>query len=161
MQPRSSGDHPKSSGISLDQSGHESPPAVRKLSKQPNERKQKMKKTTAVHKPAPQRHSDSSAASPLSVGAGGASMHPILGFNVPHARRSYHREGMSNGKAADSGQAPLANGQSLPIGSSRGSPPKGRQRKAIPSSNGHFKMTGPLHRVPSDSSMTVSADSNA
>ena len=161
VHPRTAEEHSRSGTKSISRSSSESPPAPRKLSKQPSERKQKMKKSTAVHRPAPQpRHTDNAAASQAALG-NSASMHPILGFSVPHARRSYTRDSAPHGKGSENGQVLSADGKALPFASSRPSPAKGRQHKANAGSNAHGKMAGPLRRVPSDSSMTVSADSNA
>ena len=167
MQPRSSGDHPKSASASMDHSSNDSPPAARKLGRQLGDRKQRPRKAAATQKP--MMHTSSAAA--VHANDGNASVHPVLGLYVPHARRSYHRDGTATGakgslmgnSAAAEGRLPAVEGRA-PFASSRPSaaaPACGRHRKGPSSGNGPTKPAAVLRRMPSDSSMTVSADSNA
>ena len=153
MQSRSSGDHHKPASTGLDHSSSESPAAARKPHKHPANVKQRSRKLAPPHRPV---QTSSSAATYAS--GNGASVHPVLGLYVPHARRSYHRDGTAVGaKGGSMGNTGVSKGKS-PFASSRlqgTAPAHGRQRKAPGS--------GPpavLRRMPSDSSMTVSADSN-
>jgi len=179
MQPRSSGDLPRSASAGLDDSSNESPPLpARRPSKHPAVAKQRSRKMAPSHKPA--AHT-SSAAAAHAYGSG-ASVHPVLGLYVPHARRSYHRDGTALGAKGGSmassghceGRAPNGKGNMVgndgqlegraPFASSRphaAAPARGRQRKGSLTAAGHAKPAAVMHRMPSDSSMTVSADSNA
>lgn len=178
MQPRSSGDQPRSASAGLDDSSDESPPLpARRPSKHPAVAKQRSRKMAPSHEPA--GHTSSAAAA--HDYASGASVHPVLGLYVPHARRSYHRDGTALGAKGSSmassghweGRAPNGKGNMVgndgqlegraPFASSRphaAAPARGRQRKGLTAA-AHAKPAAVMRRMPSDSSMTVSADSNA
>ncbi|DBA73522.1 TPA: hypothetical protein ACH3X1_011544 [Trebouxia sp. C0004] len=84
MQPRSSGDQPRSASAGLDDSSNESPAVpTRRLSKHPAVAKQRLRKMAPSHKPTV--HTSSAAAA--HAYNSGASVHPVLGLYVPHARR--------------------------------------------------------------------------
>ncbi|KAL0043616.1 hypothetical protein WJX79_009963 [Trebouxia sp. C0005] len=179
MQPRSSGDQPRSASAGLDDSSNESPPLpVRRLSKHPAVAKHRSRKLAPSCKPA--GHTSSTAAA--HAYGSGASVHPVLGLYVPHARRSYHRDGTALGARGSSmassghceGRAPNGKGNMVgndgqlegkaPFASSRphaAAPARGRQRIGSLTAAAHAKPAAVMHRMPSDSSMTVSADSNA
>lgn len=152
----------RSGGKSLDQSSSDSLLEARKPIKLAVEKTHKAKKASAC-KPAAQRHPEHLSAAPQAMGSS-ASLHPILGFSVPHARRSYHnRDSMATamGKGGDSGQVAAVDEQALPCETARPSPIKTKQHRAFSVSSGPPRAAAPLQRLPSDSSMTVSADSNA
>ena len=158
MQPRSSGDHPETASASLDHSSSESPAAARRLSKQSLHGNRKQRPHNVKHSQRPVMQTASAAS--VHASTGGVSVHPVLGLYVPHARRSYHREGTAAAvKAAPTGT--IAN-QGLPFALARpkaAAPALGRRRKGPDTGSGHVKATPALRRMPSDSSMTVSADS--
>ncbi len=176
MQPRSSGDQPRSASAGLDDSSDDSPPVpTKKLSKHPAVAKQRARKMAPTHKPAVHT---SSVAAAHAYGSG-ASVHPVLGLYVPHARRSYHRDGTALGAKGSvmassghcEGRAPNGKGNMVgidgqpegraPFASSRphaAAPARGRQRKGSLTAAAHAKPAAVMHHMPSDSSMTVSAD---
>lgn len=164
IQPRPSADHPKPAHSSLGSTlGNDSPAAARKLSRQLAESNRKQKRRLAqVPKAATAANTTTAAAA--HAGGGGASVHPILGFSVPHSRRSYHR---------DTHAVPTKQRSAMPVhpearresgdfrSSAAAAPAAGRQRKpgaAAPHARSAFARSD-LPRVASDSSLTVSADS--
>lgn len=165
VQPRLSADHPKPAPSSLDSTpGNDSPAAARKLSKQLADSNRKQKRRLAqVPKPATASHVTTAAAA--HAGSGGASVHPILGFSVPHSRRSYHRDTHVMPTKQRSSAMPVHPETRRDLGDFRSSaaaaPAAGRQRKpntAAPHARSAFARSD-LPRVASDSSLTVSADS--
>ncbi len=178
MQRCSSGDHPRSASARFDDSSDESLPLpTRKLSKHPAVAKQRSRKMASSHKPAVHA---SSAAAAHAYGSG-ASVHPVLGLYVPHAPRSYHRDGTASGAKGRlmassehlAGRAPNGKGnmvgskgqlEGVPFASSRPNAAAlawRRQRKSRLTAAAHAKPAAVLLGTPSDSSMTVSADLNA
>lgn len=121
----------------------------------------------------------SSSNPPAATGTAAASVHPVLGLYVPHARRSYHRETLAKADVVHhhTGLAEL-NARGMPTAVQ--APVKARkaahskvQRSTGNAARSQYPLqrvdsdgTGnaarsqfPLQRVDSDSSMTVSANS--
>lgn len=159
VQPRPSADHPKPAHSTLDSTpGNDSPAAARKLSKQLADSNRKQKRRLAqVPKAA-----NVTTAVAAHAGSGGASVHPILGFSVPHSRRSYHRDTHMVPTKQRSSAMPEVRKESGDFRSNAAAAPAaGRQRKpgaALPHARSAFARPD-LPRVASDSSLTVSADS--
>lgn len=163
MQPWQAADH---SGLEATL-GNDSPAAAQKLSKQLGEANRKQKRKLAqVPKAAAASNVTTVAAAHAS--SGGASVHPILGFSVPHSRRSYHRDAPAAAAAAkDRSSAPVAasevrKGSKEFKSSAAAAPAAGRQRKpgaAAPHARSAFAARSAIPRAASDSSLTVSADS--
>ena len=167
MQPRQNADHPKPAHQhpNVDSTlGNDSPAAAQKLSKQLGDANRKQKRKLAqVSKAAAASNVTTAAA--VHASSGGASVHPILGFSVPHSRRSYHREApvaATKHKSSASVAAPdFRKGHGAFKSSAAAAPAVGRQRKsdaAAPHARSSFA-TSDIRRAASDSSLTVSADS--
>ena len=164
MQPRTSPDHLRPASSSLDHPSNDSPAAARKLSKQLGETNRKQRHKMVQTQKATAIPTITTAAAHHASG-GNASVHPILGFNVPHARRSYRSEPVPTpGKSSPSAQS-VASETAHATGEYRGraaaAPASGKQRRpgvAPPQSQPSFPRPD-MERAGSDSSMTVSADS--
>lgn len=158
--PRTSGDHARSGTASLEHSSNEGP--VSKAGKQksiPEGPKSAQRRAKAQHRPAvPPTGSVSTAP----FGNASTSVHPVLGLYVPHARRSYLRDTALKGEAAAS-HAGHAEQNVQAMHTLYPGPVKAR-KIACPETQKHAgdaaRYPLPLRRVPSDSSMTVSANSN-
>ena len=158
MQPRQNADHPDPTP------GNDSPAAARKLSKQLGDVNRKQKRKLAqVPKAATAPNVTTAAA--VHASSGGASVHPILGFSVPHSRRSYHRDGpvlaTKPRSSAVLAASELQKGHGDFKSIAAAAPAPGRQRKldpAAPHPRSSF-VRSDIHQVASDSSLTVSADS--
>ena len=166
MQPRQNADHPKPAPQhNLDSTpGNDSPAAAQKLSKQLGDANRKQKrKLVQIHKAATASNVTTAAA--IHASNGGVSVHPILGFSVPHSRRSYHRDAPV-AAAKHKSSAPVAASESRKghgafQSSVATAPAAGRQRKSgapAPHARSSFG-TSDIRRAASDSSLTVSADS--
>lgn len=95
----------------------------------------------------------------------GSGVHPVLGLYVPHARRSYHRDAVVTADMAPhaithhNGLADVRD-YGMPTAVPTAQPAVHAQPRTGPSSLEAAKPQAPLRRLPSDSSMTVSASSN-
>lgn len=158
MQPRQNAEH------SDPTPGNDSPAAARKLSKQLGDVNRKQKRKLA-QVPKAATVSNVTTAAAVHTSSGGASVHPILGFSVPHSRRSYHRDGplpaTKHRSSALLAASESRKGHGDFKSSAAAAPAPGRQRNfdpAAPHPRSSF-MRSDIHRVASDSSLTVSADS--
>ena len=164
MQPRQNADHPKPAHPNLDPTpGNDSPAAARKLSKQLGDVNRKQKRKMA-QVPKAATASNVTTAAAVHTSSGGASVHPILGFSVPHSRRSYHRDGPVQATkpraSALLAASDLRKGHGDFKSIAAAAPAPGRQRKLDPAAPHprSFFVRSDIHRVASDSSLTVSAD---
>ena len=182
MHPRSSPDQTKLAPSSLDHVTNDSPAAARKLSKQLGDANRKQRRKLAQAQKAATPAAITTAAA-VHASSGSASVHPILGFSVPHARRSYRSDvtptPAKSGPSAHStaSEAKHASGElqgselrdselrdcELRVSKLRRrapAPASGQQRKpGAMSPQARPSFTTELPRVASDSSITVSADS--
>lgn len=177
MHPRSSPDQTKLAPSSLDHVTNDSPAAARKLSKQLGDANRKQRRKLAQAQKAATPAAITTAAA-VHANSGSASVHPILGFSVPHARRSYRSDvtptPAKSGPSAHStaSEAKHASGElqdselrdsELRVSELRRrapAPASGQQRKpGAMSPQARPSFTTELPRVASDSSITVSADS--
>ena len=162
--PRSSAEAPRSGTASLEHSSNEGH-AGRKSSKPkgssdgPKSAPRRAKHSAAQHRAAVP---PASSTQPAALGSGQGSFHPVLGLHVPHARRSYHRDTVAKADVAalHAGHAEQqAYGMSA-IHQGLVKPRKTTHSRAQKNAGYAAQPQPPLRRVPSDSSMTVSANSN-
>ena len=178
MKPWQAADHPKAGPSNLDAPGNDSPAAARKLSKQLGDANRKQKRKLA-QLPKAATAANITTAVAVHANGGGVSLHPILGFPVPHSRRSYHRDSplastksrssapaaaaeMQGGRGGVAGAEGEGRNNSRDFKSSAApAPAAGRHRKpgaAAPHARPSLARSE-MPRAGSDSSMTVSADS--
>ena len=166
MQPRQAADHSKSAHSGFEATpGNDSPAAARKLSKQLGDANRKQKRKLA-QVPRAAAASNVTTVAAAHASSGGASVHPILGFSVPHSRRSYHRDAPAaatkHRSSAPVAAAEVRKGPGDFNSSAAAAPAAGRQRKpgaAAPHARSSFAARSAIPRAASDSSLTVSADS--
>ena len=160
MQPRSGSADPRPGPPSQDAPGNDSPAAARKLSRQLGDANRKQQKRKQAQGPKPATAVNVTTAAAVHADGGGASVHPILGFSVPHSRRSYHRDSVAaparNRLSASAAEATELRSGSGDVKSSAAASTAGKHRKAAAVAR---PSGADAPRAASDSSMTVSADS--
>ena len=172
MHQKSSPDATKLAS-SLDHVDNDSPAAARKLSKQLGDANRRQRRKLAQVQKAPTPAAITTAAA-VHASGGSASVHPILGFSVPHARRSYRTDVTPTPAKSGPSAHSTASDAKHASGELRGSELRGSELRgsALTPVNGQQRKPGAMPpqarpsfskiempRAASDSSMTVSADS--